>query len=110
VVCSERTSSMERYSTSSEILIAVYANNLLKTLGIQLPSPEFDISCTSEDCLYLDVWVPELNETPLPVMIFIHGGGLVLGTGANYFGAYLANLTGVIIVTFNYRLGVFGTI
>ena len=69
---------------------------------------------TSEDCLYLNVWAPRLNETtkpsdPLPVMVWIHGGGLTRGSGSSsiYDGAGLA-AKGVVLVTINYRLGVFG--
>ena len=62
----------------------------------------------SEDCLYLNIWAPEKAEK-LPVMVWIHGGGLFGGTGAQslYDGAKLTR-RGVIVVTINYRLGVFG--
>jgi para-nitrobenzyl esterase len=64
----------------------------------------------SEDCLYLNLWVPAhaANEK-LPVMVWIYGGGLDNGSGSTplYAGDVLAR-HGVIVVTFNYRLGVFG--
>jgi len=69
---------------------------------------------TSEDCLYLNVWAPRLTlqtkkTDPLPVMVWIHGGGLTRGSGSSaiYDGAGLA-AKGVVLVTINYRLGVFG--
>jgi para-nitrobenzyl esterase len=72
----------------------------------------------SEDCLYLNVWTPSpAPATKLPVMFWIHGGGNVngstnepvpyLNTGLFYTGEFLAK-KGVIVVSLNYRLGVFG--
>jgi len=62
----------------------------------------------SEDCLYLNVWAPEKAEK-LPVLVWIHGGGYYGGTGSQpgYDGANLAK-RGAIVVTINYRLGIFG--
>jgi len=69
-----------------------------------------------EDCLYLNVWAPA-KATALPVMLWIHGGGNVNGsasepvpyvnTGLFYDGSSLSQ-QGVVVVSFNYRLGVFG--
>jgi para-nitrobenzyl esterase len=65
---------------------------------------------TSEDCLYLNVWTPEVRPAKgLPVLVWIHGGGY---TGGNSFsastdGAVFAR-DGVVCVTIAYRLGVFG--
>jgi para-nitrobenzyl esterase len=63
----------------------------------------------SEDCLTLNVWTPEQRHGPLPVMVWIHGGGLNNGSGtaALYDGAALAK-RGVVVVTINYRLGRLG--
>ena len=68
----------------------------------------------SEDCLYLNLWTPAAGPTApkargLPVMVWIHGGGFILGAGSQgvYDGVSLAKL-GVIVVTINYRLGPFG--
>lgn len=64
----------------------------------------------SEDCLYLNLWVPaHALGAKLPVMVWIYGGGLDNGSGSTplYGGDVLAR-QGVIVVTFNYRLGVFG--
>ena len=63
----------------------------------------------SEDCLTLNVWAPENREASLPVMVWIHGGGLNNGSGtaALYDGTRLAQ-RGVVVVTINYRLGRLG--
>jgi para-nitrobenzyl esterase len=64
----------------------------------------------SEDCLYLNVWAPEAKPgEPLPVMVWIHGGGFTSGSAAMplYWGDRLAR-RGVIVVTIAYRLGPFG--
>ncbi|MBU3077647.1 carboxylesterase family protein [Sphingomonas sp. XMGL2] len=64
---------------------------------------------TSEDCLYLNVWRPRHRSDPLPVYVFVHGGAFANGSSAVpiYDGAGLAR-QGVIVVTINYRVGVFG--
>jgi len=64
----------------------------------------------SEDCLYLNVWTPAPDlRHRLPVLVWIPGGGFVAGSGsvAVYNGASLA-ARGIVVVTINYRLGVFG--
>lgn len=64
---------------------------------------------TDEDCLYLNVWTPGLDGEKRPVMVWIHGGGMVHGVGSVpfYEGGALAR-RGVVLVTINYRLGVLG--
>lgn len=66
----------------------------------------------SEDCLYLNIWTPEAPKSAKggrPVMVWIHGGAFMSGAGSIpvYDGAALAR-KGVVVVTINYRLGVFG--
>ena len=63
----------------------------------------------SEDCLYLNIWRPA-KPGKYPVMVWIHGGGLLIGSGAwpIYEGTSFASRQDVIIVTINYRLGAFG--
>jgi para-nitrobenzyl esterase len=64
----------------------------------------------SEDCLYLNVWTPAKDAAAkLPVMVFVHGGGNTRGAASEnqYDGAYLAK-KGVVFVSFNYRMNVFG--
>ena len=64
----------------------------------------------SEDCLYLNVWAPEAAPgRRLPVLVYVYGGGFVGGDGSElrYDGESLAR-RGIVVVTMNYRLGVFG--
>lgn len=63
----------------------------------------------SEDCLVVNIWRPDDDRTKLPVMVWIHGGGFVNGgsSPAIYAGGPFAR-QGVILVSFNYRLGRFG--
>ncbi|MFF7651571.1 carboxylesterase/lipase family protein [Streptomyces sp. NPDC007983] len=64
---------------------------------------------TSEDCLYLNVYAPERRtDHPLPVLFWIHGGGFMSGSGDLYDGSLLARTNNIVVVTINYRLGVFG--
>ncbi|HXZ00063.1 MAG TPA: carboxylesterase family protein, partial [Stellaceae bacterium] len=64
----------------------------------------------SEDCLFLNVYVPATAEpnANLPVMLWIHGGALVSGTGAQYDPSVMAAENNIIVVTINYRLGALG--
>jgi para-nitrobenzyl esterase len=68
-------------------------------------------SNTSEDCLFLNVWKPAgaAPTAKLPVMVWIHGGAFLLGSGSQpaYSGIQFAK-QGIILVTFNYRLGRLG--
>ncbi|GFR68028.1 carboxylic ester hydrolase [Elysia marginata] len=73
-------------------------------------SPMVSLLDNSEDCLYLNIYTPARDSSAglLPVMVWIHGGGYFLGTGSTYNGTKLARQGGVVVVTINYRLGVFG--
>ncbi|MFE0475729.1 carboxylesterase/lipase family protein [Streptomyces sp. NPDC058947] len=64
---------------------------------------------SSEDSLYANVWTPDTDGS-LPVLVYIHGGGWMLGAGSepDYDGARTAVHGRMVVVTFNYRLGVFG--
>lgn len=69
----------------------------------------------SEDCLYLNIWVPDIKskkcyKPKIPVMFWIYGGGFAYGSIRMpvYDGRALAAEGGVIVVTVNYRLGAFG--
>ncbi|HVU16907.1 MAG TPA: carboxylesterase family protein [Candidatus Didemnitutus sp.] len=63
----------------------------------------------SEDCLYLNLWIPNQIKGPLPVMFWIHGGGFVAGASSEdrQDGGNLCK-KGVIVVSLNYRMGIFG--
>ena len=76
----------------------------LDALMPSLPQPQ------SEDCLFLNVWTPRPDDASRPVMVWIHGGSFAFGSGSDpmYSGANLARRGEVVVVTINYRLGVFG--
>ncbi|XP_054856547.1 fatty acyl-CoA hydrolase precursor, medium chain-like [Eublepharis macularius] len=62
---------------------------------------------TSEDCLYLNIYTPN-TKAQLPVMVWIHGGALVLGGAFMCDGSILSAYEDVVVVTINYRLGLLG--
>ncbi|KAL3880519.1 hypothetical protein ACJMK2_032753 [Sinanodonta woodiana] len=69
-----------------------------------------DYNNTSEDCLYLNVYAPNIDHVATnkyPVMVWIHGGSYKYGSGSEYDGRILA-MFGVVVVTMNYRLGALG--
>lgn len=74
-----------------------------QTLGGGDPGP------FSEDCLYLNIWRPREHQGPLPVMVWLHGGGYTIGAASlpPYEGKSLAR-RGAVVVTVNYRLGQLG--
>lgn len=74
--------------------------------------PGMAVEPTSEDCLYLNIWEPDHPvATSLPVMIWLYGGNNTNGSGSAqlYHGEHLAR-KGVLVVTFNYRLGALGAL
>ncbi|KAK8779562.1 hypothetical protein V5799_019101 [Amblyomma americanum] len=78
----------------------------------------FNYSSSTEDCLYLNVWRPAKHcaasspkcDAKLPVVVFIHGGGFQWGDSALflYDGSNLAPTADIVLVTFNYRVSIFG--
>lgn len=64
----------------------------------------------SENCLFLNVWTPAADNNKRPVMVWIHGGAFMYGSGStlNNPGKTLPLRGGVVLVTINYRLGAFG--
>jgi para-nitrobenzyl esterase len=80
-----------------------------------LPCPQVDLRDgkpieASEDCLTLNVWTPASRpQTPVPVMVYIHGGAFTLGASREelYDGSALAH-AGMVVVSMNYRLGALG--
>jgi para-nitrobenzyl esterase len=81
--------------------------------AMQLPifgDMSFRSDGVSEDCLYLNVWTPaKKGDEHLPVLVYFYGGGFLAGDGSElrYDGESLAR-RGIVTVTVNYRLGVFG--
>lgn len=64
----------------------------------------------SEDCLSLNIWRPNSGDRALPVLVFVHGGANVAGYSGDpvYDGKKLAAAANAVVVTINYRLGIFG--
>ncbi len=95
-VAAQAADPLELYSSDPETIVSEAA-------GMAVPV------FTAEDVLHLNVWTPAVDDTARPVMVFIHGGAFVVGTASTdyYTGQHLASHD-VVVVTFNYRLGVFG--
>jgi para-nitrobenzyl esterase len=98
-------------------------DGVLEANHMSLPCAQFEALTTpasdNEDCLYLNVWAPDpAPSAPLPVMLWFHGGGNTTGSTADlvplgvgglfYNGRTLAESRGVIVVSTNYRLNIFG--
>lgn len=76
-------------------------------MGGLLSGPEPDVS---EECLFLNVHTPAVDDLRRPVMVWIHGGAFIGGSGSTpwYNGTSFAKNHGVVLVTINYRLGALG--
>jgi len=63
-----------------------------------------------EDCLFLNIWTPGLDNEKRPVMVWIHGGAFTIGSGSDpmYDNPSLASRGNIVLVTINYRLGMLG--
>ena len=87
-----------------------------KTKPVMCPQPQSMASggaegdyIGSEDCLYLDIYTPDISKVGgLPVMLWIHGGSNVTGHKGTYDFSRFAAREGVVVVVINYRLGPFG--
>ncbi|GAA0296665.1 hypothetical protein GCM10009087_03060 [Sphingomonas oligophenolica] len=87
---------------------SAYANDCMQ---LPFPSDAAPLGTPpAEDCLYANVWKPAGARGKLPVLVWIYGGGFVNGGSSppTYSGAELAK-KGIMVVSFNYRLGRFGT-
>lgn len=91
------------HASWTDTLDASRAGNSCTQMSFRHSGPE-----GSEDCLYLNVYTPNPAAARLPVMVWIHGGTFIVGTGATYNGSKLAAKGNLIVVTINYRLGPFG--
>jgi para-nitrobenzyl esterase len=87
------------------------------TFGFVAPQPQGQVMAgqgtaeeQNEDCLFLNVWTPGCDDVARPVMVWIHGGAFVTGSGSGAFyrGQHLASRGDVVVVTINYRLGALG--
>jgi para-nitrobenzyl esterase len=72
--------------------------------------PLMGVGATGDACLALNVWRPLHRRGPLPVMVWIHGGGFATGAShqALYEASALARENDVVVVSINYRLGILG--
>lgn len=68
--------------------------------------PNFQLS--HEDCLFMNIFVPRVKEDSLPVLLYIHGGSNKVGMGAMFDGDILSAYGKIVVVNFNYRLGILG--
>ena len=100
--------SLDTGSALVERIVDGHGLSAPKRWMIKRVAASMDAGETSEDCLYLNVRTPD-PEANLPVMVWIHGGGHQFGSGDFniYQGDALPGL-GVVVVTINYRLNVFG--
>jgi para-nitrobenzyl esterase len=77
--------------------------------GAMASEKKIDGPGVSEDCLVLNIWAPATTDSALkPVMMWIHGGAFMAGTGNTYDGGDLSARGDIVVVTINYRLGVLG--
>ena len=84
----------------------VLEDTITRALGIE--TPDVEALTYDEDCLFLNVFSPDINsEANLPVLFWVHGGAHRFGSSTNYPGQELA-AKGVVVVTINYRLGPLG--
>ncbi|XP_026324376.1 esterase FE4-like [Hyposmocoma kahamanoa] len=74
--------------------------------SVIFPLPQTSIY--QEDCLIVNVYVPDTEQTKLPVVVYVHGGGYQVGHGNFLTPKALVKSKKVIAITFNYRLGVHG--
>jgi para-nitrobenzyl esterase len=91
-------------SSSAGTTVAAFPGPACPQAGSTAPLPQ------SEDCLFLNVYVPATAKahSRLPVFFWIHGGALVSGTGAQYDPSVMVSENDIIVVTINYRLGALG--
>jgi para-nitrobenzyl esterase len=75
-------------------------------------APDFSNCVQSEDCLFLNVWTPGLDDKKRPVFFWIHGGAFYIGAGNEPFleEGVLSRRGDIVVVSINYRLGAFGFI
>jgi len=91
-------------SSSAGTTVAAFPGPACPQAGSTAPLPQ------SEDCLFLNIYVPATAKahSRLPVFFWIHGGALVSGTGAQYDPSVMVSDNDIIVVTINYRLGALG--
>jgi para-nitrobenzyl esterase len=87
---------------------AISPQNLMRVTAI--PRRPFPEEPQAEDCLFLNVWTPATDNERRAVLVWVHGGAFVNGSGSSpmHPAATLAKRGGIVLVTINYRLGALG--
>ncbi|KAI0995598.1 hypothetical protein K3495_g12582 [Podosphaera aphanis] len=105
-----------KFGNSCHFMTSLIYHNSSSNASDHTPAGEVDRlfsdpGLISEDCLFLNVWTkPQIGEKKKPVMVWIYGGAFSSGSSsiAAYNGRNLAGLEDVVVVSFNYRLNIFG--
>lgn len=87
---------------------AISPQNLMP---IPIPgAPSLENMPQDEDCLFLNIWTPGLDDARRPVLFWIHGGAFIIGSGCEFFleNGTLPRRGDIVLVSINYRLGAFG--
>ena len=97
---------MPPWSGARPAVEAAAAPSQEKTVGVGVRGA----ARVSEDCLYLNVFAPTGTSLRRPVLVWIYGGGYIHGDGADplFDGSHLARSQDLVVVTINYRLGLWG--
>ncbi len=79
-------------------------------MPVNPPGADTDVGQQDESCLFLNIWTPGLDDARRPVMVWIHGGAFIIGSGnePSSHGANLAARGDVVVVSVTYRLGALG--
>jgi para-nitrobenzyl esterase len=92
-----------RAAPQDDVHCDVHGPPIAQAKGAFLPMPSL-----VEDSLLLNIDSPAADGARRPVMVFIHGGAFLFGTGSDYDGSQFAEEGDIVVVTINYRLGVLG--
>jgi len=92
------------------LIVTIFTVKQTKKQQVKVTNLATFLAGYSEDCLFLNVFVPSTikPDDKLAAMVWIHGGGFSYGSSTVYPSGVLAAFNDVIVVSFNYRLGVFG--
>ncbi|EDV20443.1 uncharacterized protein TRIADDRAFT_2392, partial [Trichoplax adhaerens] len=89
--------------------VTQYQSSCPQRLPIRFTDSKSPSSQINEDCLYLNIFTSNpSNVANMSVLVYIHGGGYVLGSGSQWQGQILAAHENIVVVTINYRVGVLG--
>jgi para-nitrobenzyl esterase len=107
------TGGAQRWQSPKPVQVCAETRDATKPGNIcaQQPSVYADVASLEEDCLFLNVTTPWWTgaDRLRPVMVWIHGDGAI-GAGSFFDARRLATIGDVVVVTINYRLGIFGTL